>query len=238
MSMTPSLDDFKTVYGDIPESEIPYVKDYLKCLSDWCDGRIDFKTYCRKNYLRAKKRFLPELMALREKGDYYGFMEFTLSHYEIMPEAFRYFDEIVCWTDEDVAAQFAIDAYSCHGDSVPAIRKIIRELRKTLDHTGSLPDEAIRYDSATGKRMVVDKLEVFRAGEEPIEKAKYRISWTTDKAVALFFFSEWKHRHANHIYRGWIRPEDVITYTDDRNEKEILQYGKVFDIEDITSQIN
>ena len=75
---------------------------------------------------------------------------------------------------------------------------------------------------------------VYRAGEEPIDKAKFRISWTLSEAVALFFLNEYGKRHASHLYRGKIRREKVIAYTNTRNEEEIMQYRNVFDIEDIT----
>ena len=40
----------------------------------------------------------------------------------------------------------------------------------------------------------------------------------------------------NHLFRAKIHTADIIAYTDDREEREVLQYRKVFDIEDITPQ--
>ena len=84
----------------------------------------------------------------------------------------------------------------------------------------------------------VDAITIYRAGEEPLEKSKYRISWTVSKDIALFFLNEWSSRHANFLYRGKIRPEHIIAYCNEREEKEVMQYGHVYDIEDITPADN
>ena len=77
------------------------------------------------------------------------------------------------------------------------------------------------------------EITVYRAGEEPIEKAKYRISWTTDINTALFFLNDYIERHAAHLYTGKIKPGKIIAYTNDRDESEVLQYGSVYDIQEL-----
>ena len=44
-------------------------------------------------------------------------------------------------------------------------------------------------------------------------------------------FKEYKNRHANYLYKAKIRPADVIAYTDDRKEFEVIQFNSVYDIE-------
>ena len=40
-----------------------------------------------------------------------------------------------------------------------------------------------------------------------------------------------------HIYQAKIKKDKVLAYTDNRNEKEVIQYRNVFDIVDITDSI-
>ena len=48
-------------------------------------------------------------------------------------------------------------------------------------------------------------------------------------------FDEVKSKaHANYLYQAQIKTADIIAYVDDREEREVLQYRKVFDIQDIT----
>lgn len=50
-------------------------------------------------------------------------------------------------------------------------------------------------------------------------------------------FDEVKSKaHANYLYQAQIKTADIIAYVDDE-EREVLQYRKVFDIQDITDRI-
>ena len=142
----------------------------------------------------------------------------ALCCYEVMPEAFTFFDEV----PDKLKYDFAIQAYMHHGDQIPRVREAVRRAR--------------RYGKPTFPAELdgVEVFTVYRAGEEPINKAKYRISWTLSEAVALFFLREYGGRHASNLYRAKIRREKVIAYTNERKEEEIMQYRNVFDIEDIT----
>ena len=146
------------------------------------------------------------------------FIDLALSVYEVMPAAFSVYDEV----PDALKYDFAVSAYIDHGDSIPAVRKAVRGARKYGKPV--LPDELAGADEIT----------VYRAGEEPINKARYRISWTTDRKTALFFLDTWGGRHANHLYTGKIKPGKIIAYTNDRNEHEILQYSSVYDIREVT----
>lgn len=166
-------------------------------------------------FLRGK---YAELMQYRAAGDWAGFIRTALVVFELLPAAFEHYQEI----PDSMKYDFAIQAYIHHGDSIPAVRKAVRQCRKY--GRPELPKDL------QGKEQIT----IYRAGEEPLEKSKYRISWTTDRKIADFFLNEYLNKHARYLYRGQIRAADIIAYVDDREEKEVLQYRKVFDIEDIT----
>lgn len=160
-----------------------------------------------------------KLLKYRGKSDWQGFIDFALTHRKYLAWAFSFFEEI----PDNLKYDFCVDAYTSHGDSVPVVRKAVRNALKY-----GKPDLPEEFKNA-------EYIVVYRAGEEPINKAKYRISWTTDKAIALFFLNTYALRHATHLYRGKIKPCHVIAYTQDRNESEIMQYNHVYDIEEITA---
>ena len=189
-------------------------------IDDFNAGRITFKEMQQRQYERQQALFTPRLMESRQRGQWQDFIDLALAVYEVMPLAFAFYDEV----PDSMKYQFAIDAYIHHGDSIPAVRKAVRTAGKYGKAT--LPPEIESEQEIT----------IYRAGEEPIEKAKYRISWTTDYDVADFFLNKYIGRHATHLYCGKIKTPDIIAYCDDRNEKEIMQYGKVFDIEEITPE--
>ena len=189
-------------------------------INDLTTGKIPFAEYQRRQYICTKKTYLPQLLEYREAGNWEKFTDLALAVYEVMPEAFFFYDEI----PDSLKYDFAVQAYLHHGDSIPAVRKAVRGARKYGKPT--LPPELQEQEEIT----------IYRAGEEDIEKCKYRISWTTGLEVAYFFLNEYQHRHANHLYRAKIKTADIIAYTDERNEKEVMQYRKVFCIEDITEK--
>lgn len=184
------------------------------------NGEISFAEFQRRAYLRQKEKFLPRLLECRAVGKWDKFISTALDVFEVMPEAFAFYDEI----PDNLKYDFAVEAYQHHGDSIPAVRKAVRDAAKY--GKADLPAELQAQEVIT----------VYRAGEEDITKCKYRISWTTDRSVAEFFLNTYIGRHAAYLYTAQIKPADVIAYTDDRDEKEILQYRKVFNIQDITPE--
>ena len=67
---------------------------------------------------------------------------------------------------------------------------------------------------------------VYRGGRESKDAARC-ISWTTSNDIAEFFAKRYLALNGGGqavIYTGTIKPQDVIAYTDDRQEKEIVQY--------------
>ena len=105
---------------------------------------------------------------------------------------------------------------------MPIVRKYVRQARKYVPIEKRIPAGMIR----------LPEIEVYRAGEEPLDKAAYRISWTTSLDVAKWFYNRAAARlqPLRHIYKGVIKPEKIIWYTDGRQEKEVMQYNNVRNI--------
>ena len=108
---------------------------------------------------------------------------------------------------------------------MPIIRKYVRQARKYAPIEKRIPAEMIG----------LPEIEVYRAGEESLDRAAYRISWTTSIDVAKLFYDRAAARLQPQrlIYKGVIRPEKIIWYTDDRQEKEVMQYNSVRGIVEI-----
>lgn len=128
--------------------------------------------------------------------------------YRRLPDKYKYSIPIQCYTH--------------NGDRMPIVRKYVRQARKYAPIEERIPAEMIG----------LPEIEVYRAGEETLDKATYRISWTTSLDVAKWFYDRAVARSQprRHIYKGVIKPEKIIWYTDDRQEKEVMQYNSVRNI--------
>ncbi len=154
----------------------------------------------------------------RKTENWEEFVNLGTYYKEVMDDAFQYFDMV----PDNLKYKFAISSYTSHGDSLPSVRRAVRKAKSY--GKPDLPDEIKDLE-------VVD---IYRAGEEKIDKSKHRISWTLSLERAVWFYKKYNHRHANYIYKGKIRTADIIAYTNQRQEQEVMQYGSVFDVEDIT----
>ena len=163
---------------------------------------------------KLRQKLNQELEEYRRRGEWKEYIDLSLCMWECMPDAFLHFDEV----PDNLKYQYAIDAYMHHGDSVPEVREAVKRARKY--GAPKLPPELEKQEVIT----------IYRAGEEPIDEAPARISWTTSIDTALFFLDKYVKRHARYLYQGKIRAADIIAYTDERNEKEIMQFQSVFDI--------
>lgn len=132
-----------------------------------------------------------------------------VAYFDIIPAEYRY--------------DFLIECHVYGGDKLSAVRKEMRKIR-TL-RKPILPPELDGQDVIT----------VYRAGDEPIEKAAYRLSWTISKEKAQWFmkYSGYHKCSDMHLYEGTIARDKVLVYTDQRDEKEIIQYGSVKNIKEI-----
>ena len=108
---------------------------------------------------------------------------------------------------------------------MPIVRNYVRQARKYAPIEKRIPAEMIG----------LSEIEVYRAGEESLNRAAYRISWTTSLDVAKWFYDRAAARSQpqRHIYKGVIKPEKIIWYTDGRQEKEVMQYNSVRNIIEI-----
>lgn len=189
-------------------------EEYYKILLDYQNDNITLMEMQQRLYYLKKIRLLPRLMEYRKNEQWEEFISLALACYEVMPEAFEYYKEI----PEELKRSFALQAYLHHGDSIPKVRKAVRELHPASPQ--ELPPEIADKEIIT----------IYRAGEEDITKCKNRLSWTTSLKTAEFFYNEYIRRHANYLYQAEIKTSNIIAFINDRKENEIIQYRKVFNI--------
>ena len=167
-------------------------------------------------------------MALQQRQDYLNEIEHAaqaekwekvcskiLLYPSVMEEAFGiYYDRI----PDEMKYKFVVDLYVDKGDSYENIRHALTQLRAY--GAPELPD------------WMKDVITVYRGTYESMDEAPYSISWTTDRKVAEFFANRCfvLYLEEGHVYEGKIRVDDIIVYDDRRNEKEVMQYGSVYDI--------
>ena len=74
---------------------------------------------------------------------------------------------------------------------------------------------------------------VYRAGSESIDEAAESMLWTLWRAVAEWFAEchEYYGQGTQHLYKATISADDVIAFTNGRQEFEIIQYQGVKDRE-------
>lgn len=131
---------------------------------------------------------------------------------------------------DEVKCSIALKHYTHHGDQYPIICKHVRNALKIRSENWreKLP-EAVRH---------LASFTVYRAGLEPLDKAKYSLSWTLSRDVAEWFANRQKFLYGQlgHIYKATISAEKVIAFDNGRNEFEIIQYRNVKNIEEIPIQ--
>lgn len=179
--------------------------------------QVGFLKHRQLIYLVQKINQLPMIAEYALNGEWEDFSDTVQARYETMPEAFTYFYDDM---PEEYRRDFVIGCYIHHGDSVEECREAVTCLRGS--GRDDLPEE---YRD-------LEELTVYRAGEEPIDEAEEYLSWTLDEKVARWFQCRIPSQY-RHLYRAHIRPSDVIAYTDDREEREVIQYMGVYDVEEI-----
>lgn len=166
--------------------------------------------------VRNLVRSLPDLAEAALGGDWDRFVDLVHMRHELIHHAFLHFYGAM---PEQYRRDFVVGCYESHGDHDWMCRTALKNLPR--NGTDELPEGYRDQDEIT----------VWRAGEEPIEEAASRISWSLSEDVARFFLDKYAGSHAEFLYRAHIRPRDVIGYNDDRNEKEVMQYMSVYDVE-------
>ena len=168
----------------------------------------------------APQELIDILKGLREEADWQGLSANMTFYSRWLPHAFCSYYE--CVPDEH-RYNFLMDLYAHGGDGIAAIRK---EVRTALKYGSPvLPPELDGMDTIT----------VYRAGDEDIKKAAYRLSWSTDREKAEWFmvYSGLRKASDMHLYQGEIKREKIIAYVDSREESEIVQYRGVKNIQEI-----
>ena len=165
---------------------------------------------------------MPKLIKADINNDCDEVCDLVMLNREIMSDGLRY---VYNRLPDELKFTLPVECYTHNGDSMPVVRKYVRVARKYMPVAKRIPPEMAN----------LFEIEVYRAGEEDIDLAKYRISWTTDIEVAKWFRERAKIRNQpqRHIYKGIIKPERVIWYTDGRQEREIMQYRAVTDVIEI-----
>lgn len=173
----------------------------------------------KKQKIQWAQKCRLDAIELAKSGKWEDFCEFVITHYESMAFAVGAFFENI---PDTMKYKFLIDCYESHGDSIPVVRRYVRQMRKwgapELPHCMKILDEII----------------IFRAGAEDITKAKYRISWTHDINTALFFLKRPQSFGMRKLYAGRIKKQKILAYNNNRSEYEIMQYNSVYDVRDIT----
>ncbi len=123
--------------------------------------------------------------------------------------------------------KIAIGLYTDKGDMYSEITDIVKNGKEYRpdDWSKDLP-ECVRTEST---------FTVYRAGEESIDMAAESMSWTLWRDVAEWFAGRHEHygQGTQHLYQASISADDVIAFTNGRQEFEIIQYQGVRDIEEI-----
>lgn len=123
--------------------------------------------------------------------------------------------------------KIAIGLYTDKGDMYGEISDIVKNGKEYRpdDWNKDLP-ECVRTENT---------FTVYRAGEESIDVAAESMSWTLWRDVAEWF-AERHERYGQgtqHLYQASIPADDVIAFTNGRQEFEIIQYQGVRGIEEI-----
>ena len=104
----------------------PLARERANALIALQAGEIDYYEYSKKLEKIQRKQLLPGLEKAKIAGDWEGFINMALSIPELLKDAFKDFDKI----PNQLKYDFAISAYTHHGDSIPAVRKAVRNALK------------------------------------------------------------------------------------------------------------
>lgn len=179
------------------------------------------KTLLANDIRERRELLMPKLAAAVREGKWETVEAILLWNPEMMEIGLIYAYK---YLPDEYRFSIPTDCYTHVGDHFPTVRKYVRQAIKYAPIEKRIPASMIAMPEIT----------VYRAGREPLDKARYRISWTDKPEKAKWFYERALYYGAPecHLYRGVIRPEKIIRYTDDRNESEVMQYNSVRDIEE------
>ncbi len=136
----------------------------------------------------------------------------------IMEEAFSLFYPRI---PDGMKYEFVTDIYTHNGDSCANIREALTHARD--------------YGEPDLPEWMKDVITVYRGCSESAEEARWSISWTTEQDVAEKFANRniFRFGQKGHVYKAKIPASEIIAFTNTRHEQEVMQYGSVYDIEEI-----
>lgn len=170
---------------------------------------------------------LKEAVRAGRNGDWVTVRKIAFYEASMAADVLRFLENIM---PAEVKRKIALEHYTNHGDHYPIIRKHVRNSLKARPENWreDLP-EAVRH---------LDSFTVYRAGLEPLDRAKNSLSWTLSRDVAEWFANRQKflYGQTGHIYKATVSADKVIAFENDRHEYEIVQYRNVKNIEEIPMQ--
>ena len=113
----------------------------------------------------------------------------------------------------------------------------------TSEELAGMDAEDIEFWESMGRPIdgtctIYEPVTVYRASNTPPEDmpySEYEYSWTLSLDKARWFkqhhTARFKTPDVYHVYKGKLRPNYAIAYTDERNEQEFIQVNSVYDIE-------
>ena len=170
-------------------------------------------------FLEQRDEYLKILEDYAKAGDWEAVCCFISLQPFIMEEGFGlYYDRI----PDEMKFDFVTSLYTHNGDGCANIRKALLEIRKYGDP--KLPDWVKDKDVIT----------IYRGSNSGIRRAADAISWTTEKDVAEWFANRFiRVGKKGHVYEAKIKVDDILSYTNERLEREVMQYRKVFGVHEI-----
>lgn len=170
---------------------------------------------------------LKEAVRAGRNGDWVTVRNIAFYEASMAANIFSFLEDIM---PAEVKRKIALVHYTNHGDQYPIIRKHVRNSLKARPENWreDLPEAVRSLDSFT----------VYRAGLEPLDRAKNSLSWTLSRDVAEWFANRQKFLYGQlgHIYKATISADKVIAFDNGRSEFEIIQYRNVKNIEEIPMQ--
>ena len=172
----------------------------------------------KKMVAQQRRDYLDEIEAHAQAGEWDEVCSIIMMRPFIMEEGFcLYYNRI----PDKLKYWFVTEIFTHHGDHYPVIRE-------ALTH-------ALDYGKPNLPEWMGETVTVYRGGADSIDDVKWAISWSTEPDVAEFFANRRTliTGKKTHVYRASILASEIIAYTNARSEQEVMQYGSVFNIEEI-----
>ena len=190
-----------------------FILEHLRPRYDAVYGKYADYEYERKHkqidyFMEKIKQGQVDYITLVGNGDSPNSLDFLRYFYDALSAVDRY--------------RVTVDTYSGNGYNFPKDLIIGLKKCKPLDYLENLPTEYTKVESIT----------VYRASQTPPDgKLENEISWTTCRGVAEWFLERYdRNNTVAYLYSGDICKQDIIAFTNDREECEIIQHGDVRNI--------